>query len=100
MQSAIANERDDLIVRDQVRLMYSLVGGQQFPPTFSIAYQQFSINQFVSCHFIKAEEPVQLDGVRSPIGKKPNPHGCVHQDHQATLPFADRFSRRLGTSRA
>jgi hypothetical protein len=78
MQFAIPNERDDLIVRDDFRLMYPLVGSQQLPAPSSIAYQQFSIDQFVSCHLIKAEESVQLDGVRSPIAEKANPHGCVH----------------------
>lgn len=100
MQVTIANELDDIPVRDNARLMHPLVGGQELAAASSVANEEFSIDQFVPRHFIATEESVQLGRVGVPVGKEPNPHGSVHQDHQATLRLGDRPSRRLGTSRA
>ena len=100
MQIAIANERDDLAVRDRARLMHPLVGRQELPATSSVANQEFSIDQLMSGHFVETEESVQFGGVGRPVGEEPDPYGSVHQDHQATLRLGDGLSRRLGTSRA
>src|ERR1017187_6486291 len=100
MQVAIANERDDVTVRNHGGLMHPLVGGQELPAASSVANEKFSIDQLVPRHFLETEESVQLGRVRRPAGKEPNPHGSVHQDHQATLRLGDGLSRRLGTSRA
>jgi len=101
VQAAIANKRDDIAVRNIDRLMHPLIGGQQLPAASPAANQEFSVDQLVPRHFIETEESVQLGRVRRPVGQVPNPHGGVHQDHQATLlRLGDGLSRRLGTSRA
>src|ERR1035437_5241750 len=100
MQVASANERDYVAVRDRARLVHLLVGGQKLPPPSSVANEEFSIDQLMPRHFVETEESVQLSRVGSPVGKEPNPHGSIHQDHQATLRLGDGASRRLGTSRA
>jgi hypothetical protein len=58
MQAAIADEGDDLTVRNHGRLMHSLVGGQELPATSPVANQKFPIDQLVPRHFIEAEESV------------------------------------------
>jgi hypothetical protein len=100
MQVAIANKRDDVAVRDHGHLMYPLVGGQELPAASSVANEEFSIDQLVPHHLIETEEPVQLGRKGRPVGKEPNPHGRVHQNHQAFLRLGAGLSRRLGTSRA
>jgi hypothetical protein len=100
MQVASANECYDVTVRDFARLMHPLVIRQELPAASSVAKEEFSVDQLMPCHFIETEQSVQLGRVRRPVGQEPNPHGSVHQDHQATLRLGDGLSRRLGTSRA
>ena len=100
MQVAIANKRDDVAVRDDGCLMHPIVSGQELAAASSVANEEFSIDQLVPRHFIETEESVQLGRIGRPVGKEPNSHGRVHQDHQATLRLGDDLSRRLGTSRA
>ncbi len=100
MQAAISNERDDVMVRDRIRLMHSLISGQKLSSASAIADEEFSVNQFVPAHFVQVEEPVQLGRIGRPIGKETNPDGGVYQHHHATLRLAADFSRRRGTSRA
>ena len=76
MQAAIANERDNVTVRDPARLMHPLVGGQKLPAAAPVANEEFSIDQLVPRHFIETEESVQLGDIRCPIGKEPNPHSA------------------------
>ena len=64
MQVAIANENDDIAVRNRGRLMHPLVGGQEFPAASPVANEEFAIDQLVPRHFIEAEESVQLSRVR------------------------------------
>jgi hypothetical protein len=58
MQVAIANERDDVTVRDHSRLMHPLVGGQELPAASSVANEEFSMDQLMPRHFIETEESV------------------------------------------
>jgi hypothetical protein len=58
IEVAIANELDDVAVRDHGRLMHTLVGGQEFPAASSVANQEFSINQLVPRDFIETDESV------------------------------------------
>jgi hypothetical protein len=58
MQVAIADELDDVTVRDHDRLMHPLVSGQEFPAASSVANEEFSIDQLVPRHFIETEESV------------------------------------------
>src|SRR5712664_982213 len=99
MQVATANERNDLTVRDNARLMHPFVGGQEVSAATPVANEKFSVNQLVPRHFIATEESVQFGRIRRTVGKETNPYGSVHQNHQATLCLGDSFSRRLGTSR-
>ena len=58
IEAAIADEGDDVTVRNRGRLVYSLVRGQELPATSSVANQEFSIDQLVPRHFIETEESV------------------------------------------
>lgn len=58
MQAMIADEGDDVTVRNHGRLMHPLVCGQELPATSSAANQEFSIDQLVPRHFIETEESV------------------------------------------
>jgi hypothetical protein len=58
LQVAIANEPDDVAVRDHGRLMHTLVGGQEFPAASSVANKEFSIDQLVPRDFIETDESV------------------------------------------
>src|ERR1035437_1082105 len=100
MQVASANERDYVAVRDRARLVHLLVSGQKLPPASPVANEEFSVDQLMPRHFVETEESVQLSRVGRAVGKEPNPHGSVHQDHRAALRLGNGFSRRLGTSRA
>lgn len=66
----------------------------------TITDEKLSINQVVSCHFIQIEESVQLGGEGRPVGKKPNLHRSVDEDHRPFPRLDDGGSRRLGTSLA
>jgi hypothetical protein len=56
VQVAMANELDDVAVRDHGRLMHPLVGSQEFPAAPSVANKEFSIDQLVPRDFIETEE--------------------------------------------
>jgi hypothetical protein len=58
MQIAIADELDDLTVRNHDRSMHPLVSGQEFPAASPVANEEFSIDQLVPRHFIETEESV------------------------------------------
>jgi hypothetical protein len=58
IEPPIADEGDDVTVRNRGRLVYSLVRGQELPATSSVANQEFSIDQLVPRHFIETEESV------------------------------------------
>src|ERR1039457_7672997 len=47
MQVAIANERDDVTVRNHGGLMHPLVGGQELPAASSVANEEVSIDHLV-----------------------------------------------------
>jgi hypothetical protein len=100
IQVPIANEGNNLAVSNYTRLMHLLISGQELPAPSTIADEKLSIDQFMPGHLIKTQEPVQLEGVRRPVGKEPDPHRCIDQNHQRTLRLGDGPSRRLGTSRA
>src|SRR5205809_5809798 len=101
MQIAMANERDDVTMRDRLRLMHPLVGGQKLRAATPVANQEFSVDELVSSHFLQIEKSGQLSRVGWPVGQGPNPYGSIHQDHQATLlRLGAGVSRRLGTSPA
>jgi len=68
VQTPIANECDHLAVRDGARLVHPLISSQKLCSTSTIANQEFSIHQFLPGHFIKTQEPVQLEGKRSEVG--------------------------------
>ena len=98
LQVPIAHERDDLAVRNDARLMYLLIGGQELPSASTIADEKFSIDQFMSPDLIETQESIQFDCVGCPVGKEANPYGRIDEHHQATVCFGDGLSRRLGTS--
>jgi hypothetical protein len=100
MQAPIANEGNDVAVRNDTRLMHLFIGGQERPAPSTIADEKFSIDQVMADHCIEAQESIQFDRVGRPVGKEPNPHGRIDKDHQPALRLADGLSRRLGTSRA
>jgi hypothetical protein len=56
MQVAIANELDDVAVRNHGRLRHPLISGQELPAPSSVANKEFSIDQLVPCNFIETEE--------------------------------------------
>lgn len=56
MQAAIANERDDITVRDSGGLIHPLVAGQELGATSHIAHEKLSIDQLVSSHLIESDE--------------------------------------------
>ena len=58
IEAPIADEGDDVTVRNHGRLVYSLVRGQELPATSPAANQEFSIDQLVPRHFIETEESV------------------------------------------
>ena len=56
IEVAIANERDNVTVRDHGCLMHPLVGNQQLPAASPVANEEFSIDQLVPRDFIETEE--------------------------------------------
>ena len=100
VQAAIADERNDLGVRDQCRVAHLLVQGQKLLAAPSIANKQLPVDKLVANDLIATEERVQLGRIRRSIREESNPHRSVDKDHQATLrfDFLDGLSRRLGTS--
>jgi hypothetical protein len=58
MQVAIANELDDVTVRDHDRLMHPLVVGQELPTASPVSNEEFSVDQLVPRHCIETEESV------------------------------------------
>src|ERR1035437_6122982 len=100
MQVASADERDYVAMRHRARLVHLLVSSQKLLPASPVANEEFSVDQLMPRHFVETEESVQLIRIGRAVGKEPNPHGSVHQDHQATLCLGAGRSRRLGTSRA
>ena len=69
VQISRAYERDHIAVRNIPCLIDLLIGGQEFPAASLVAYQKFSVDQFVPADLIEAQQPVQLRFVGSPIGK-------------------------------
>lgn len=57
-QVLITDERNYLVIRNDPRLMHSLVGASDLfrPPR----YQEFAIHQFVSATLIETEQPIEL----------------------------------------
>jgi hypothetical protein len=81
VQVPISNEGNDVTVRDSARLMYALIGREELLAAFPVADQELSINQFMTCHFVKTEKPVQFDGVGSAVREETNPDRGIDQDH-------------------
>jgi hypothetical protein len=106
VQIPIANQADNLFVRDEASVEHPFVCREQLPAPSAIAHKKFSIDQLVPNHLIESKKSLQLRCVRNPIGVETYPHGRVHEHHQAALRFADGLrlaeglSRRLGTSLA
>ena len=100
LQIAIANERDNVGMRNNACLVNALIGVQKLSTARSVADKKFSIHEVVPFNRFSSQKPVQLLPVRGSISERPNPYGSVNQDHQATLRLTEGFSRRLGTSSA
>jgi len=64
--------------------MHPLVGNQQLPAASPVANEEFSIDQLVPVTSSRPRSRLTRPS-RAAGGKVPNPHGSVHQDHQATL---------------
>src|SRR6266545_5986333 len=96
----VTDERNDLSVRNDRRLIHLLVGRQQLRAPSSLADQELSEDQRMSHHLVASEEAIQLRGVRPAIRQEANPHRGVDQHHHPTRRLPEAFSRRRGTSRA
>ena len=69
VQLPIANEGDDLAVRDEARLMHLFIGSQEFPAASTVTDEKFSIDQFMSRDFIETQESVQFAGVAARLAR-------------------------------
>jgi hypothetical protein len=58
LQVPLADEPDDIAMRDKARLMYPLIRGQQFPAAAPIADEEFAMDQLVPGYLIELEESV------------------------------------------
>ncbi len=54
MQAPVANEGDDLAVRNDFRRVHALIGVEQLLAAASIADQEFSIDQLVPYRLVQA----------------------------------------------
>jgi len=58
LQVVIANEHDDLTVRNKTGLMHPLIAHQKLSTASSVADEEFPENEFVPRHFIETEKSV------------------------------------------
>ena len=60
VQAPLANENDDLVVRDHAGLPHAFVVREELVPASAVANQEFPINELMSGHFFVAEQPLEF----------------------------------------
>jgi hypothetical protein len=78
-QVAIADEADDIAVRNGGRPAELLIVGQELPAASAGGGKEFSIDELMACHFLASQKSVQLDRIGRPVGKEPNPDRGIDQ---------------------
>src|SRR5262245_42252566 len=101
VQFAVADEDDDISVRDNWCVIHALVLGQQRLAPALVANEELTVDEIVAAHFIAAEKLVQPSRVWCSVREEPNPYGRVDQDaHAAECRAEEDCSRRRRISRA